>query len=314
MSSSVVAPTRMPRIGYLSPGPREVFATRTNAFTQGLKELGCIEGRNLSMEWRFAAANDDSAIPELADLAADLVQLGVDLIVTDGNTLAALAAKHATSTIPVVFAGSTGPIEAGLVDDPARPGSNVTGLSNSVVGVEGMYVQLLRDVVSNLRRILDFVVPDYPALTAAYDRTHAVAEAAGVVIERVDIRSADEMEAAFETPQVGSFASDVGRASSSAGRRTCALCGAGHSASAAEPVHGSNTCAGRFSHVLWTGPIGRPTSSGSLRRQDLRGTRPGDMPVEQPTEFELILNTATARALGVTIPPTVAALVTQTVQ
>jgi putative ABC transport system substrate-binding protein len=163
----------------MAAGP-PVDAKRLEGFLQGLKDLGYVEGRNLRIEWRYTQETNDAP---WGDLAQELVRLRVDVIVTDGLTPAALAAKQATTSIPVVFAGATGPVETGLVESLARPGGNVTGVSSSVPGVEGMYAELLRELVPGLSDVVHFIVADNTATASSFERFRTAAEGVGIQAE-----------------------------------------------------------------------------------------------------------------------------------
>jgi len=187
-------PTRVPRIGYLAPGPRESRTEFVDAFLAGMRDLGYVEGQTISIDWRFTPAGSDARFPELA---ADLVRLPVDVIVTSA-TLASRAARQATSTIPIVAAGVAWPVETGLVASLARPGGNLTALSANAVGLATKHVELIRDVVPGLSRAAVLVDTTNPANDVEWDEISVATEQVGVRADRIDLRLADDLEAAFD--------------------------------------------------------------------------------------------------------------------
>ena len=177
-------PPRLPRLGYLSLGPREAYAAEVDAFLEGLRELGYVEGRTITIEWRFTSEGRDAA---WAELATELVRLPVDLIVSISSSAASLAAKAATSTIPIVVTASA-PVESGLVASLARPGGNVTG-PGVPVGVNAKHLELLRSVVPGLTRAAAFVDTTNAANSPQWDEFRTAAEMAGVQPQLVDLHT-----------------------------------------------------------------------------------------------------------------------------
>ena len=295
---------RIARIGYLALNLAAGDPRGREAFLQGLGDLGYVEGRNLLIEYRDAKGK-----PEVFPaLAAELVALKVDVIVTAGGSLAALAAKQATTSLPIVFTAVGDPVAEGLVTSLARPGGNVTGLSLVQQELVGKSLELLKQAVPEVSRVALLLKPDAMPDRAKKDRLNAAdvaARALGVRLQVVEARGPEDFDRAF---------SDMTRAR------------AGALAVLATPVFDSErrrlvdlaaknrlpTVYSYRSYVEAGGLMSYgPDLADSFRRaatyvdKILKGARPGDLPVEQPTKFELVINLKTARALGLTIPPSV---------
>jgi putative ABC transport system substrate-binding protein len=296
----------MPRIGYLSLGPREAYAANEEAFLDGLRELGYVEGQTIAIEWRFAPAGSEAA---WAELAAELVRLPVDVIVSFGSTALTLAAKAATNTIPIVIDAS-GPVESGLVASLSRPGGNITGVAVQN-GVNPKHLELLRSVVPGLTRAAAFVATTNPAGPPQWDEFRAAAEAAGVQAQLVEVNTPGDLEEAFDrTERGGAQALSVAAQSVllPVRERVAELAlqhrlpsitrGGGYADAGLLMTYGAKQ--------LW-----------SYRRaavyvdKILKGAKPADLPIEQSTEFDFVVNLKTAQALGISFPPDVAAQVTQ---
>jgi putative ABC transport system substrate-binding protein len=291
----------MARIGYLAFNLAAGDPRIREAFLQGLRDLGYLEGRNLLIEYRDAAGKTE----RFPALAAELVALKVDVIVAGGGTLAALAAKQATTTLPIVFAAVGNPVAEGLVTSLARPGGNVTGLSLVQQELVGKSLELLKQAVPEVSRVALLLKPDAMPDRAKKDRLNAAdvaARALGVRLQVVEARGPEDFDRAF---------SDMTRAR------------AGALAVLATPVFDSErrrlvdlaaknrlpTVYSYRSYVEAGGLMSYgPDLADSFRRaatyvdRILKGAKPGDLPVEQPTKFELVINLKTAKALGLTIP------------
>jgi len=290
------------RIGYLATNLVAGDARTREAFLQGLHDLGYVEGVNLLIEYRDAAGKSD----RFPALAAELVALKVDVIVTSGGTLAALAAKQATTTLPIVFTAAGNPVGEGLVASLARPGGNVTGLSVVSTDTIGKSLELLTQAVPGLSRIALLLKPDAVPDRANKDRlklADVAARALGVRLQVVEAKGPEDFDRAFSDMTKG---------------RASAL------AVLATPVFDSNrgrlvdlaakarlpTVYSYRSYVEAGGLMSYgPDLADSFRRaatyvdKILKGAKPADLPVEQPTKFELVINLKTAKALGLTIPP-----------
>jgi len=292
---------KMARIGYLAFNLAAGDPRIREAFLQGLRDLGYVEGRNLLIEYRDAAGKTD----RFPALAAELVALKVDVIVAGGGTLAALAAKQATTTLPIVFAGVGNPVAEGLVTSLARPGGNVTGLSLVQQELVGKSLELLKQAVPEVSRVALLLKPDAMPDRAKKDRLNAAdvaARALGVRLQVVEARGPEDFDRAF---------SDMTRAR------------AGALAVLATPVFDSerrrlvdlaakNRLPTVYSYRPYVEAGGLmsygPDLADSFRRaatyvdKILKGAKPADLPIEQPTKFELVINLKTAKTLGLTIP------------
>ena len=301
-SAQAQQPGRVPRIGFLlpySPGPD----ARVEAFRQGLLELGYVEGQNVAIEYRWA----DGRFEQLPALAEDLVRLKVDVIVA-AVTQASLAAKRATGAIPIVMIAVSDPVGSGLVASLARPGANITGTSSMTADVVGKQLELLKETVPKISRVAALWNPANPIFQAIQRKeTEAAARTLGVQLRILEARGPDEIESAFATM---------------ARERTRALLVLG------DPVFRSHrkriadlAANGRLPAVSGTtefvdagGLMAYGPSFTDMNRRAayyvdriLKGTKPADLPVEQPTKFELIINLKTAKQIALTIPPNVLA-------
>jgi putative ABC transport system substrate-binding protein len=287
------------RIGYLSSGPGPSDWSR--AFVEGMRELGYVEGRNLSIEYRWAAGNQD----ELPRLAAELVDLRVDVIVASPTT-GALAAKSSTSTIPIVVPISVDAVRAGVIDNLARPGGNVTGLTLMSGDLIGKRLEFLKMAVPTASRLAFLSVAGIPKVTAPLVKElKAATEALRMTLDVVEVAAFDEgaIRTAFEAiARGGANALYILESPTIAARPA-------HIMSAAL-AHRLPTIGGLREYadggaLLFYGPNGVAMHRRSATFVDkiLKGAKPGDLPVEQPTKFELVINLKTAKALGLTIPP-----------
>jgi putative ABC transport system substrate-binding protein len=291
------------RIGYLplnlAGGPH-----LHEAFRQGLRDLGYVEGRNLVIEYRDAEGKPE----RLPALAAELVALKVDVIVVTGGTLAALAAKQATRTLPIVFTVAADPVTDGLVTSLARPGGNVTGLSAFALELVGKRLEQLTQAVPGLSRVAVLWQPG-----AAGERTEkdmlkeaeVAAQALGVRLQFVEARGPDDFDRAFSdmTKAHAGALTVLGSAMFFNERRRLVDLAAKHRLPTVFPWRQGVDAGGLMSY----GPNGPDLYRRAATYVDkiLKGAKPGDLPVEQPTKFELVINMKTAKALGLTIPPSV---------
>ena len=292
---------KVPRIGFLrttSPSDRPHLL---DAFRQGLRELGWVEGQNIVIGYRFA----EGRLDRLPDLAAELVRLKVDLIVS-GGTQGVTAAKNATETIPIVMiAGSADPVGLGLIASLARPGGNITGVSYSVGGLEilGKQLELLKETVPKIRRMAILSNAANPIQPLAIRDVNVAARSLGVQLQLLEARGPNEFDAAFAamaTERVGALLVLSDTIFNSHRTRLADLA-ARSRLPAAYGVRESVEAGGLMSY----GPSLRDLYRRSATFVDkiLKGAKPADLPVEQPTKFELVINLKTAKALGLTIPP-----------
>jgi len=265
---------------------------------QQLRELGWIEGRTVAIEARWAEGRNERS----AEIAAEFVRLKVDVIVTGGTPNTA-AAKKATSVIPIVFASTGDPVGTGLVASLARPGGNVTGLSNQNNDIAGKRVELLRNVVPGLRRLSIMANVGNDAAALEMRESQAAARALGLEVVTLEIRRVEDIGPAMESLKSRADALSViidGLTLSNRARINILALGA------QVPTMLDNReqleSAGLMSYGVSTQDLFR--RAGDYVDKILRGTKPADIPVEQPTKFELVVNLITAKALGLTVPPT----------
>ncbi len=301
---------RVPRIGYLSPGPREVFATRVDAFLDGLRDLGYMEGQTVAIEWRFTPPGTNAQFHEMA---GELVRLPVDVLVTY-NTAAAQAAKDATRTIPIVAVNVGLPVQSGLVSSLARPGGNLTGLAADTPGLPAKSLDLLRQVVPDLSRLAVLVDGANPANVAQWNDVRDAAETAGIQAEQVDLRTTDELEQAFQTPVLYRAQAVMCEALPLLIPVYARLAGLllQHHLPGVAPSYPMPEA----SLLLTYGPDFPAVARRGAVYVDriLKGANPADLPVEQPTVFDFAVNLKTAQTLGIAIPHDLASQVTQWIQ
>jgi putative ABC transport system substrate-binding protein len=262
-----------------------------------MRDLGYVEGKNLAMDARFAEGQADS----LARLAMDLVQSKVDVIVTAGS-YAARAAKQATTSVPIVMGATSDPVSSGLVASLARPGGNVTGMSLNAVDVSSKHIELVKSVLPKIVHVAVLTNPGIPAHHAIVKNLQAAAPQAGIRILTVHARTADEIERGFSTiKSAGAEALIVViDAFFDSQRRQIA----GLAFQSRLPSVFATRRAVEAGGLLSYGQNLEDSYHRAASYVDkiLKGARPGDLPVEQPTRFELAINLKTARALGLTIP------------
>jgi putative ABC transport system substrate-binding protein len=286
-------PPKIPRIGLLEDGPN------SGAFRQGLRDLGYVEGQNVVLEWRVAKGN----VARLAEAAAELVRLQVDILVTFG-TPATRAAMHATTTIPIVMASGGDPVRTGIVASLARPGGNVTGSSTMGPDLGAKQLQVLREGVPTVARVAFLWNPLNLALILWYEDLRAAAQELGVTLHSAEVRHPSEFEGAFaamlqEPPDALIITGDpmhqlhLERIMVFAAQNRL-------------PVMSNVKANVPAGALLSYGPSWPELFQRAALYVDkiLKGTKPGDLPVQQPTQFELVINLKTAQALGLSIPPT----------
>ena len=301
-SASAQQPTKVPRIGYLQAPPHSAVASRTDAFRQGLRELGYVEGKNIIIEWRFA----DGKLDRVPGLVAELVRLKVDVIVT-GGSFATGAAKEATSTIPVVMMQDSDPVGNGYVGSLARPGGNITGLSTLAPELSGKQLELLKETVPKLSNVAVIGSSNRSGNAQSLKETEHAAEALGVKLQYLDILSPNDIGAVFRA------------ASKQKADAVLVLTGPVVTSQRREIINlaSKNRLPAIYDRAEFVEDGGLMTysvSSADLFRRAatyvdkiLKGRKPADLPVEQPTKFELIINLKAAKQIGLTISPNVLA-------
>ena len=295
-------PAMVPTIGFLGSGTPAAHGHWVAAFVQRLRELGWIEGRNLTIDYRWAEGSSDRA----AELAAEFVRLKVDVIVTYANPMV-VATKRATSVIPIVFAAAADPLGTGLVAGLARPGGNVTGLSVQNTDLAGKHLELLRDLIPGLRRLAIMANVGNSASVLEMREVQAAARTIGLEVTILEIRRAEDIAPAFEELKARADALyvcvDTILFSHRIRVNTLAL-------SARLPTMLSVSreyveAGGLMSY----GPnfVDLFRRAGDYVDKILHGAKPGNIPVEQPTKFDLVINLTTAKALGLEVPPSLLA-------
>jgi putative ABC transport system substrate-binding protein len=293
-------PKKVPRIGYLCPTRPSSLLARTEAFRQGLNELGYIEGKNIALEYRWA----EGKIARLPDLAAELVRLKVDVIVTCGP-VATRSAKEATATIPIVMAFDSDPVGNGFVASLARPGGNITGLSTLAPELSGKQLEFLKEIVPKLSGVAVLGTSTWPGNAQLLKETELAAGAFGVKLQYLDILDPKDIETAF-------------RAATKARADALLVLVSGvfadHRTQIANLALQSRLPVTyyRREFVEDGGLMSYSVSYTDLDRRAatyvdkiLKGAKPADLPVEQPTKFEFVINLKAAKQIGLTIPQSV---------
>jgi len=293
--------TKIPRIGYLGGASLSAIPARIEAFQRGLRELGYVEGKNIVIEWRSAQGKPD----RLPALAAELVHLKVDVIVTGGPTNTR-AAKGATTTIPIVMTNDSDPVGTGVVASLARPGGNITGLATLRAELSGKQLELLNEIIPKLSRVAFLGTSTDPANAESLRETELAAGTFGVKIQFLDVLSPKNIETAFR-------AAGKGRADA------VLMLVAGPVANSHRTEFAELAVKSRLPAIYYQreyveagGLMSYGVSVTDLDRRAatfvdkiLKGAKPADLPVEQPTKFEFVINLKTAKTLGLTIPPIV---------
>jgi putative ABC transport system substrate-binding protein len=301
-------PSKKPTIGFLGASTPAAAGKWVAAFAQRLRELGWTEGRTVAIEYRWAEGRNE----RMAEIAAEFVRAQADVIVAQG-TPAALAAKNATAAVPIVFALPGDPVGSGLVASLARPGGNVTGLSSQTAELGGKRLDLLREIVPRLRRLAIMANVDNAANVLDTREIQAAARAVGVDVTSFEIRRTEDIAAAFatfkDTVDALYVAPDALLNTNRIHINALAL------------VARLPTMYGARENVEAAGLISYgPDFTDLFRRAGdyvdkiLRGTKPADLPVEQPTKFELVVNLTTAVALGLAVPPTLLASANEVIE
>ena len=295
-------PKKLPRVGFLVPGSPASYSERIEAFQQGLRELGHIEGQNIIIEYRYTEGKSD----RLTVLAFELVQLKVDVIVT-GTTPAIQAVNNATRTIPIVMAEVADPVAVGLIANLARPGGNITGLTTFSPDLDGKRLELVKQILPKVTRVAYIWDPANSGARIRFKEVQGAAQALAITLQSLEARNPKELESAFESairerpgalmvpnPTVLAYGRQVADFATQ---------------NRLPVIYDTREYAEKDGGVLSYGP----NYAELLRRaatyvdKILKGAKPADLPVEQPTNFELVINLKTAKQIGLTIPPNVLA-------
>jgi ABC-type uncharacterized transport system substrate-binding protein len=293
---------RSPRIGVLLPGTPTSFALRTRAFLEGLRDLGYVDGQTIEIEWKWG----EDRIERFPTLASELVRANVDVIVT-GGTAAARALKSATTTIPIVMAIISDPVAAGLVDSLARPGGNATGFSIIAPELGSKRLELLKEIVPDVFSVAVLLNPENPQSKIELNEMQAAAGALGLQLHTVQVTSEAALDEAFAgltktTAQALIVLTDPILFSQR--QRIVELANKSR-LPAVYFFNGFVEDGGLMSYGPNDADLFR-RSAGDVDRI-LKGAKPSDLPVEQPTKFELVINLKTAKALGISISPSLLA-------
>jgi putative ABC transport system substrate-binding protein len=298
---------RLPTIGFMGTGSQAAWTPWTAAFVDRLRELGWIEAHTIAIEYRWAEGRNE----RFAEIAEEFVRLKVDLIVAAG--LGVNAAKQATSSIPIVFALATDPIGRGLVASLARPAGNVTGLSTLSDDIVGKRLELLREIVPNFRRLAIMANVDFPDAALEMDEVQAVAKTLSLEVARLEIRRAEDIVSAFEGLKSQSDALWViGDPITFANRTPISKLAIGARLPTSFNFRKFVEAEGLMSY----GPNVPDLFRRAAEYVDkiLRGAKPSELPVEQPTKFDLVVNLKTVKALGLTVPTTLLATADEVIE
>jgi putative ABC transport system substrate-binding protein len=298
------------RIGFLAVGSREGRAFLVEGFLQGLREHGYVEGKNIVIEYRFSEDKNE----RLPSLAAELVNLKVELIVASG-TPASFAAKEATSTIPIVMGGlAANPVETGVIASLARPGGNITGMTIMSSQLGGKRLELLKEIVPSLARVAVFWNPPNPAYGPILRELEEAAPTLGLKLQRLEVRVPGDFEGAFKaaTSQRAGALIAPGDPLLANGRKVIADLALKYRLPATMDIKEFVEAGG----LLSLGPdlVDSYRLAASHVDKILKGAKPADLPMEQPSKFDLFVNLKTARILGLTIPQSVLLQATQVIR
>jgi putative ABC transport system substrate-binding protein len=305
-SAEAQQPKKVPRIGYLSAVDQAVDGPRSERFRRALRDLGYIEGQNIVIEYRYAEGRAD----RFPELAAELVRLKVDIIVIGGGTIILQAAKNATKTIPIVMTGvGADPVEAGLVEGLARPGGNVTGLTLLNRELGGKRLELLKETITKVTRVAVVYDPTNPGATREVKEDLPVAaRALGLTIRTWEVRAAEDFDKVFaalnkdrpdglyvpaRTPLIR--ANEKRIVEFALKSRLPSMCISREAVDAGGLMSYAADLADSYRRVA------------TYVDKILKGAKPAELPVEQPTKFEFIINLKAAKQIGLTIPPQVLA-------
>jgi putative ABC transport system substrate-binding protein len=293
---------KVPRIGYLGATSRSINPARIEAFRQGLRELGYVEGKNIVIEYRYA----EGKLDRLPALAAELVGLKVDIIVM-GGPAATRSAKQATATIPIVMAYDDDPVGSGFVASLARPGGNITGLSTLAPEISGKQLELLREIVPKLSRVAVLGNAIQPGNPQALREINLAADAFGVQLQYLEVGGPKDIDTVFRAASKGRADAVLvlGNPTLFSQRRQLADL----AVNSRLPTIYNRPEYVEDGGLVFYGPsyIDLYRRAATYVDKILKGTKPADLPVEQPKKFEFIINLNTAKQIGLTIPPNVLA-------
>jgi ABC-type uncharacterized transport system substrate-binding protein len=296
-------PAKIPKIGFLVVPPQSFFADRMESFRQGLESLGYVEGKNIIIEYRYA----EGKLDRLPELAKELVGVKIDVIVTT-STQGVVAAKNATRTIPIVFGGVQDPVAGGIIDSLAQPGGNATGLSILATELGGKRLELLKEAVPRVTRVAFLWGPGPQGVASdAVRATHSAARTLGLQLTSLEVREPKDVEKAFEATSEKRLQALLTNPSASINSHRTRIV----------ELATKKRLPGMYAAPEFVEVGGlmsyTPSYTDQFRRaavyvdKILKGTKPADLPVEQPMKFEFIINLKAAKQIGLTIPPNVLA-------
>jgi putative ABC transport system substrate-binding protein len=287
-----------PVIGFLNSASPDSYASQLNAFREGLKENGYVEGQNVAIEYRWA----EDQIAQLPRLASELVRLPVSVIAAGGSPVSAIAAKSVTTTVPIVFMNAADPVAVGLVASFNRPGGNVTGATLLSAELVAKRMGILRDLLPSVKKIAMLVNPTRPGVEAQKAQVQEAAQALGLALHILDASSERDFDAAFEAvvrQQDGALV--VAPDALFLDRRVqIADLATRYRIPTMYELSNYVEAGGLISYGATSLDLYR--QGGALTGQILMGKKPADLPVRQPTKFELVINLKTAKALGIDVP------------
>jgi putative ABC transport system substrate-binding protein len=299
-SAHAQQPAKVFRIGILSA--RAGLEPRDEVLRQRLRVLGYIEGQNLVIEWRFWEGKPD----RLTEYAAELVRLKVDVIFGN-NTPTILAAKKATTTIPIVMIAAADPAESGLVASLERPGGNITGLTSVSSALNGKRLELAKEIIPELSRVGILLDPDYPTVGVTLKETQNTADSLGLKLQFLEVRSVNDFENAFDAATKARAQALIHFSHTVIvnGRKSIAELAVKHRLPAVYNDTQFIDAGGLMS--LGADPLDLTRRAATYVDKILKGAKPADLPMEKPTKFELVINAKVAQQIGLTIPPSVVA-------
>jgi putative ABC transport system substrate-binding protein len=301
-STHAQQPTKISRIGRLAIASQSAESARIEAFRNGMRDLGYVEGKNIVVEWRFA----DGKLDRLPAQAAELVRLKLEIIVSSGST-PTRAARAATSTIPIVMCNDNDPVGDGFVASLARPGENISGLSNFAPELSGKRLEILREVLPKLSRVAVMGTSTNPAYAQVIKEVELAAKALGVKLQNLDVLDSKDIETAFRAASKGRADGVLVLTSATLVPQRVQL--AELAVKNRFPVMYSNSQYVEAGGLMFYGAnvLDLDRRAASYVDRILKGAKPADLPVEQPKKFEFIINLKAAKQIGLTIPPNVLA-------
>jgi putative tryptophan/tyrosine transport system substrate-binding protein len=299
-STQAQQPAKIPRIGFLSAVSASTISARIEAFKQGLREFGYVEGTNIAIEWRYA----EGKVDRLSELAAELVRLRVDVIVSGGPTVTR-PLKEATSVIPIVMALDDDPVGSGFVSSLARPGGNITGLSTLAPEISGKQLELLKEIVPKLARVAVIGNSTRAGTAQMLKETELAAETLKVQLQYLDVLAPKDIETAFRASSKGRADAVLVLTSPAflSQRRQTAELAVKSRLPAIYSWPENVEDGGLMTYSVSITDLFRRTAT--YVDKILKGTKPADLPVEQPKKFEFIVNLKAAKQISLTIPPNV---------